>query len=957
MSTDENTDPMPPGLTALCSLDSPELRRAYLTQHPGLLTQGAVEGLTGIARKLLRIDVEDSLRKAEAALGIAELLGSKESLAHALRAKGNSLWFKGECRPAVELMEEASRLFEELGKADELGRTLSSSIQPLILLGEYHKAICNADRARQIFADRADARRLARLDVNVANIYHRQERYADALAAYERGYEQLMRQDDAEGIGVALHNMAVCLIALNQFGRALEIYQKARAFFLRQGMPVLLAQADYNIACMHFLRGEFELALKGLRAAREMASAAGDAYHAALCELDLSDIYLELNLVDEAAAAAQEAVVRFERLGMGYEAARSLTNLGIAASRRQDRRGAMKSLARARTLFAEEGHPAGESLADLYQAILRFDRGDLKSSRRLCLRAGRFFRASGLVRREVVCDLLLSRIALEGGDLVKAQTLSETAILRLEGLGAPVLSCQAHFQSGLVHQAAGRYQRSYEAYQVARQGLETLRSSLQGEELRMAFMKNRLEVYERLVQLSLRRGSSGAPAEEALGYIEQAKSRSLVDAIFGRTRPLARPIDVPDGAGAEIVRLRGELNSFYHQIEVEQLRQEGTSAERLEGLWARARTLEDELLRAVRESPVATRGEPSTADDAIVTLAGIRDALADDAALVEYFQTDDEILAVVVAGEIIEVVPLTAVRRVKDILRMLQFQLSKFRLGPAYTERLEETLLASTLLHLQALYRELAAPLRQLLKVSHLVIVPHGILHHVPIHALHDGSGYLIDQFSISYAPSASLFVLCRSKGASSFSQSLILGVEDPKAPWILAEARAVAAVVRNHRLLIGEDASGEALRTWGPSSRRIHIATHGYFRRDNPMFSAVRLSDGYLSVYDLYNLWLPVDLLTLSGCATGLSVVAAGDELIGLARGLLFAGARALVLALWDVQDRSAAEFMRSFYLHLESGRMSQALAVRAAALELRRRHPHPYHWAPFILVGTGGS
>ena len=941
-------------LPSLCSLSEPAGRRAYLEWHPQLVTPETVAHLVNTARRLLRVDVEDSLRKAEAALSIADLLGSQESMAHALRAKANSLWFKGECRRAVGMLERAARLFEELGNADELGRTLSSSIQPLILLGEYPQAVLNAERARAIFADQGNARRLARLDVNVANIHHRQEQYADALAAYERGYEQLMSLEDVEGVGVALHNMAVCLINLNRFGRALEVYRQARAFFERQQMPVLLAQADYNIAYLHFLRGEYEQAMEGLRAAREMASSHGDAYHAALCDLDLSEIYLELNLIDEAAAAAREAAGKFERLGMGYETARALTNLGIAVSRRQDERKAMEFLSQARDLFAAEHHRAGQALADLYQAILLFDTGDLAQAQRMCLRAREFFRSSGLVRREVVCDLLLSRFALEEGDLKEAQARCEAAISMIDALGAPVLSFQAHFQSGRVHQAAGRCQESYEAYQTARLMLETLRSSLQGEELRIAFMRDRLEVYERLVQIVLRSGSTGRAAEEAFGYVEQSKSRSLVDAIFGRTRPLARCTASGESSDREITRLRCELNSFYHRIEMEQLRQNGVSAARLEDLWGRARELEDALLRIVREVPVLATYGSLVPEGAVATLDRIRTSLAPDATLLEYFQVGDQILAAVVTADAIEVVPLSGVRRIRAVLRMLQFQLSKFRLGPWYTGRLEKTMLSAANSHLKALYRELVAPLRNLLTGSRLVIVPHGIIHHVPIHALHDGGGYLTDQFPISYAPSASLYVLCRNKPASTATCSLLLGVDDPKAPWILAEVRKVAAAIPEHRLLTGADASEKALRDWGPTSRRIHIATHGFFRTDNPMFSAVRLSDGYLSLYDIYSLRLPVDLLALSGCATGLSVVAAGDELIGLARGLLYAGARALLLALWDVQDRSTAEFMNYFYLHLQKGNTNEASALRAAALDLRRRYPHPYYWAPFILVGS---
>ena len=116
-------------------------------------------------------------------------------------------------------------------------------------------------------------------------------------------------------------------------------------------------------------------------------------------------------------------------------------------------------------------------------------------------------------------------------------------------------------------------------------------------------------------------------------------------------------------------------------------------------------------------------------------------------------------------------------------------------------------------------------------------------------------------------------------------------------------------------------------------------------------MFSAIRLADGYLTLYDLYNLKLPAELVALSACVSGVSAVAAGDELLGLARGLFRAGAASLLLTLWEVPDRSTAHFMKAFYRRLGEG--TRAAAVREAVLDVRAHYPHPVHWAPFVLMG----
>jgi CHAT domain-containing protein len=288
---------------------------------------------------------------------------------------------------------------------------------------------------------------------------------------------------------------------------------------------------------------------------------------------------------------------------------------------------------------------------------------------------------------------------------------------------------------------------------------------------------------------------------------------------------------------------------------------------------------------------------------------------------------------------------------VRNLIRLLQFQLSKFRLGPQYSGTFHKPLLEGTEVHLQELYLEVFAPLRPRLEARHLVVVPHDVLHYLPFHALLDGKRHLIESFTVSYAPSAAIFALCQAKSAKS-QGSLILGVPDPQTPHILKEVQSVAAILREPELFLGASASLATLQERGPRSRIVHIATHGYFRQDNPMFSGIRLGDSYLNLYDLYQLRLPVELVTLSGCATGLNVVTAGDELLGLVRGLLSAGAQTLLLTLWDVHDRSTAEFMKLFYRRFRR-HGHKALALQGAMLELRERCPHPYYWAPFILVG----
>ncbi len=184
----------------LLALDSETRRAAFLARHRSLLRSDVVIKLTDQVREQVRVDVQHALRLADAALGIAHKLDDKGSLARAQRAKANALYARGEHAAAVDLHEQAAALFDAVGETNEMARTLSGSIQPLLLMGEYNRAFAAAERAREIFAAEGNTWRLARLEINVGNIYYRQDRFAEALACYERAYQGLPPQQILKGL-------------------------------------------------------------------------------------------------------------------------------------------------------------------------------------------------------------------------------------------------------------------------------------------------------------------------------------------------------------------------------------------------------------------------------------------------------------------------------------------------------------------------------------------------------------------------------------------------------------------------------------------------------------------------------------------------------------------------------------------------------------------------------------
>jgi CHAT domain-containing protein len=939
-------------LTKLGSLESGAIRRNFLSRHTSLLRSEIVKQLADLVVERIRVNTAEALRLAEAALLIAQKLRRKEDLALAMRAKADALYACGDNRAAVKHHEKAFRIFEGLGERAQAARTLSHSIQPLILLGEYERAFKAADQARVIFTSLGETLRIASLENNVGNIFHRQDRFEEALAHYERAYQTLSKHEQWERVAVSLHNMAMCLIGLNDFPRSLDCYQKARDLSERYGMPLLRDQADYNIAYLYYFRGEYSRAIEMLLATRRACEVNGDAYHVALCYMDLSEIYLELTLSEEARQMAREAFLRFEKLSMGYEAAKSLANEAIACGQQGKTVQALERFAKAREMFEKEKNLVRPWLLDLYQGLLLFHEGRYFEARKLCSAAAAFFDQTMLPSKAALAHLLLGRIALQVGELATAEKETDAARERLDGVQAPVFSYQVHLLRGQIAQNRGERKTALHAYSEARKSLEMLRRRLHSEELKISFVKNRLQVYEALVELHLSGGDGETSTAEALGWIEAAKSRSMTEMIFqsGQNLPLG------EEGQSELVRrirdLREELNWYYHRIELEQLRPEENVHKRIRELQERARSHENELLRTLRELPARERENATLEAPADFSLERLQRNLPEGATLIEYYSTGDQLIAAVVDKDRTEIFPVSVVSRITHLLHLLRFQILKFRMGAAYTQRFERPLLDATQAHLKSLHDELFAPVRSRLDARHLIFVPHGALHFLPFHALRNERQYLCETHTISYAPSATVFTLCQERAQSAQPISLVMGIPDERAPHILGEVESVAPLLPHAEVFLGEQASSAKLRQRGQESGLLHIATHGNYRQDNPMFSGIRLGDGYLNLYDLYQMRLPAKLVTLSGCATGMNYVAAGDELLGLQRGLFCAGATSLLLSLWDVHDQSTAKLMHAFYKgYVQTQDMAKSL--QAAMNQLREENPHPYFWAPFVLVG----
>jgi CHAT domain-containing protein len=334
----------------------------------------------------------------------------------------------------------------------------------------------------------------------------------------------------------------------------------------------------------------------------------------------------------------------------------------------------------------------------------------------------------------------------------------------------------------------------------------------------------------------------------------------------------------------------------------------------------------------------------------------IQTLLPDSTALVEYFLTKKELFSWVVLGDRV------VSKRVDVQEEAVQEMVKRLRQAiQAYLSSDAES---------QALYRWLVQPVeKELRSVRHVVFAPHGVLHYLPFAALQDDEGrYLVERFSHSLIPSATVLGYCVEKGekvSGKRGEKGVLALSNPNLgspvydlPFAEKEVTSLERAYGNVTAFFGREATERVVRNRAGSYGVIHFACHGTYESETPLFSALLMSpegadDGRLEAHEIFSLNLECDLVTLSACETGLAKITRGDEIIGLARSFIFAGTPSIITSLWKVDDLATAVMVKRFYRYLRAGH-SRAEALRRAQLLVKEAvNGHPAAWAAFGLTG----
>ena len=912
-----------------------------------------------LAYRLKDICLEGWSTHPAQALGAAAALQLLSDVRPNAEIKALSTWaaglkalVNGQMERAISELEDSQRRFLSLGKRHTSAATQVSKLIALSMLGRYEEAIECGLRAREAFLAYNDFLAAGKIEHNIGNLHFRRDRYHDAEVFQSAARDRFTALDDQKQLATVNNCLANTHALLHKFKSAEDLFDQALNQAKAAEQPVTLAGIEGNIGLFALLQGRYDRALDFLERSRQRYTALGLTIQAVLAEHEIADAYLELNLAAEALAIYERVIPIFAEHGLRAEKARAHAYGGRALILLGRTKEAQRWLYQAQRLYRAEGNPVGAAMVELTHAQLLYREAKFEGARIMAAQAEPALLMSGSWQRLLLARWLRSEADRALGNSGRARKLLEQTLQEAEAHGQPQIAERCFSSLGSIALQEKDPKRAEMNFKKAVELTEELRAPIPGEEFRTAFFSKRMSPYYELAKVCLTEGDTRAI--EALGFVERARSRALADALAGRiTLSSEARDDFEAHLQAQVAKLREELNYLYNQMH-----RSVRGAVQPEEVNSQ---LERELLERERKLLEITRqlqhrgasGDKTRQEEDHFSIAQLQRALGNERALVEYTTIDDEVIAFVVTNERVEVVrDLGKESEIVAEIERCRFQIDTLRYGSTQVRNHLPALAERTRRHLRSLYDRLLRTIEPRIGERELVIVPHRALHYLPFQALHDGESYLIERRQVSFAPSAVVLQQCLDRPKHDFQNALLLGVADEQIPGVHEELRSLDRIFPQVSRFLDKAATAEVLRRSSTGVDVVHLSCHAQFRSDNPLFSSLRLGDGWFTARDAYGLKLNCGLVTLSACETGMNAVAPGEELMGLTRGFLYAGSPTVMMSLWTVDDEATTELMGTFYDELARTN-SPAAALRTAQVKLLKQRPHPFFWSPFVVVG----
>lgn len=884
-----------------------------------------------------------------------QALDERAAAARTLTAAATLFSRGGEYAVAREHAVAATALYEAVGDAYGVGLAQNLVGLTSTELGDFETGRRALERAQAGFATRYDGVAPNPATSNLCLLLLHDRKLPEAEACYEG----LISQARELGAGLAVLRYETNLAGVYERGgdtvRASEVLRRLIDEHEAPNKRTLARWLN-NYALSLKRLGQHQEALNHYQRALQIAREIGNRDQIDTITNNMAVVYGDLG-------APHQAI---EFLAEVYESRRKLGNRRAALAM-QNYAGALSTLGRdheAQGIFAEaialaeqnedtEGLSAAQRLA----AESALNQNDLESALKLATAAVRNADAlEGAAQYRARAWTALGRVQSEANNKkAAAESLQQALALWLE-TGNPYGVVPAKTDLGWAMRDMGDNDAALTLALEAVASIEQLRTEIASTDLRAAYQASVTRAYELAVHALMQMGESVA----ALEMTERYRAKSLVDAWSQGARELEA--DVPASLLADRANALAKIN----RARDAHLR--GEKEPPINELLAELDVINDRIADAAPDARKDRAPDPLRAAE----MQRLHEP--GDVTLL-YFLGERTGYVWVIDAAGTEVVRLDDVGEIDRLARELHKRIQRKGRYEALARDLGERVLT---------------PIKaQIDQARNVAIVADGALHYVPFDILSvaDNSAPALGDTPLVYLPSLTTVALSRSLPAPRGEGVTVLA--DPvfsldddrfgegpvtrsgdrilnrlRMSRVEAESIADQAESIDVKVHLGFDARPAVLKSPDVVGARIlHIATHGFADDEIPARSGLALSmvdasgkptTGFVGLRDIYGLDLDAELVVLSACETALGQDLAGEGLLGLTRGFMFAGARRVVATLWRVEDRATAELMATFYSELFEGTApAQALLIAKETLRSNRRYRHPYYWSGFTLQG----
>ncbi len=885
------------------------------------------------AQALFERDLPKALIIAEISFAMCNIIGDPRAEAHCGVTLGVMKLHSSRIHESIQLFNNSLIFYKKASEESAIGPIKANLGSAYIALHKYLAAMDYLSQAEVLFRKNKDKIGLAKVLNSLSLAAFETSKYLQSIEYNNEAIDLFTELNDCSRYVNCLTQIGLCHCYLGNYLLAIEYTLKALDISKSREFRNETMTALSNLGMIYNYMGDNAKALDSCNSALELADELKHRYIMAITYGILGNINIDFGQYKDAIEYFNNALNIFQednnKKGQGIY----LGNLGLIYCHLREYQKAIDLYQKALQIVRDLGDIQAESvilgfLGEVYQFIHNFNEAEKYLSS-----AVEISNKIGDKKVMASCMIALGNNYYKLGNSVKAIEIQTKASKILHEIGALNYEQRALVAIGEIYENGLFKEDSALAnYATAIELAERIRAGINVERFRMGIMNLKESAYAHFIALCTRIESSyEQKIVRSYEYLERFKCRTILEAL-SHTDIKPNHI-IPEDLLLSEKALLKDIKYYY----LNQNRQPVSSADihalemQLDKVWDKINVIDPEYVSL-------RRGKPLNHSQILSTISNQTKIIC----IIEYFYHTDKLIIFILRSNTFKI----DIEEIAFPEELFQGYIDKYtndflklRTSNSATEDLWQEL---------SLY--FIDPIKKYLdNIDIIYFVPYKHLHYLPLHLLKIDGQYIIEKYQIIYAPSASVIGYCQKKWVQDSGSCLIIGVDFED------EADKIADIYKNNsRVLKGFEATKELIEYEAKLSNIIHFSCHGFFDSRLPMKSGLKLSDSILTSEDVFRLDLHANVVTLSACETGINDHNPGDDMVGLTRGFLYAGASTVLVSLWAVAAPSTMKLMERFYLHLNSG-LLKTEALQKAQLEIKEipLYNHPYYWAPFILVG----